>query len=162
MLQMYTVRGWPQNKVDLKPTVGGYWPIKHDLAINDWVTVKGKWVIIPFSLQKQTIYHLHSDQMGTEKTRVSCKALYWISMDGDTRVHWSGNVPMCLEYQWMQCQEKALHYKIPSGSWEILGADVFMVNGKTLLCILDYHSKLPSDEENKQPISRQSYFRQPS
>ena len=28
MLQSYTIRGWPQNKDELEPSLGGYWPIR--------------------------------------------------------------------------------------------------------------------------------------
>ena len=48
-----------------------------------------------------------------------------------------------LAYQQTQPQEKALHYEIPCRPWEVVGADVFMTNCKTLLCIVDYHSKFP-------------------
>ena len=43
----------------------------------------------------------------------------------------------------MQPQEKALHYQIPSRQWEIAGTDVAMINNKTLLCIVNNHSKFP-------------------
>ena len=35
MLQTYIIRGWTQNKVDLRPTLHKHWPIRHDLAIID-------------------------------------------------------------------------------------------------------------------------------
>ena len=38
---------------------------------------------------------------------------------------------------------KGLHYEILCRPWEVVGADVFMINNKTLLCIVDYHSKFP-------------------
>ena len=41
----------------------------------------------------------------------------------------------------MPPQEKALHYEIACRPWEIIGEDVFMINDKSLLSIVDYHSK---------------------
>ena len=40
---------------------------------------------------------------------------------------------------------KKRHYiiKYHAGLWEVVGADIFMINGKTLLCITNYHSKFP-------------------
>ena len=38
---------------------------------------------------------------------------------------------------------KTLHYEIPGSSWEVVSTHIFMINGKTHLCILDYHSKFP-------------------
>ena len=43
----------------------------------------------------------------------------------------------------MQPQEIAVHYEIPCRPWEVVGADIFMINGKKLLSTVDYHSKFP-------------------
>ena len=40
-----------------------------------------------------------------------------------------------------QALRKVLHYKIPPRQWEIVGTDVLIINAKTLLSIVDYHSK---------------------
>ena len=42
MLQTHIIRGWPQNKDDLEPSLGEYQPIRHDLTIIDGVAMKGK------------------------------------------------------------------------------------------------------------------------
>ena len=36
-----------------------------------------------------------------------------------------------------------LHYQIPSRLQEVVSADVFMINNKMLLCIVEYYTKLP-------------------
>ena len=61
---------------------------------------------------------------------------------------------ICLEHQHTQPQEKGPHFDIPCIPWEVVGADVFMVNGKNLFFIVGYHSKFPKSEESKQLISR--------
>ena len=33
--------------------------------------------------------------------------------------------------------------EIPSRPWEVVGPDVLVINKKTILCIVDYHSKFP-------------------
>ena len=47
----------------------------------------------------------------------------------------------CLEYQHTQPQERALHYEIPYKLWKVFGADIVMVNNRTLLCTVNYYSK---------------------
>ena len=49
---------------------------------------------------------------------------------------------MHLEYWKTQQQEKA----IPWNPWEVVGAAIFFVKNKTLLCIVDYYSKFPTVE----------------
>ena len=49
----------------------------------------------------------------------------------------------CFKYQQMQPHERVLHYKIQCRPWKVVGADIFMTNAKTHLCLVDYHSKFP-------------------
>ena len=50
MLQAHIIKEWPQNKGEIESSLGGYWPIRHNLAMIDGVTLKGKQIIIPFAL----------------------------------------------------------------------------------------------------------------
>ena len=34
-------------------------------------------------------------------------------------------------------------YELLCKFWEVVGADIFMMNNKTILCIVDYYSKFP-------------------
>ena len=47
----------------------------------------------------------------------------------------------CLEYQHTLPHEKTLHNDIPYKPWTVVGDDIFMINNKTLLCIVDYYRK---------------------
>ena len=38
---------------------------------------------------------------------------------------------------------KPIQHDIPGKQWESVGTDIFMLNNKTYLCIVDYHRKLP-------------------
>ena len=50
----------------------------------------------------------------------------WIHMTPDVECTVK-QYAMCLENQWTQPQEKALHYEVPCWQWEVVGVDVFMV-----------------------------------
>ena len=47
----------------------------------------------------------------------------------------------CLYYQKMQPKEKTIPLKVLVKPWEVVGTDIFMVNNKNVLCIVDYYSK---------------------
>ena len=55
-----------------------------------------------------------------------------------------------------QPQERALHYQVQCKPWEVVGADIFMVNNKTLLCIVDLLQQVSDCEEDRQCLSRWS------
>ena len=48
---------------------------------------------------------------------------------------------MCLKFQQTQTKEKTIHHDIPLSPWEVLGVDIFQLNNKNYLCVVDYHSK---------------------
>ena len=68
MLQANIIGQWPQNKDELRHSLGGCWPIRHDLAIASGVVIKGKQTITAFALQKQIWEQLYSNKMEIEKT----------------------------------------------------------------------------------------------
>ena len=42
ILQAHIIKGWPQNKDETESNVGGFWPIRHDLAMVNGVAMKCK------------------------------------------------------------------------------------------------------------------------
>ena len=46
-------------------------------------------------------------------------------------------------FQQTQPNDKMIHDDIPVRPWDITGADMFTLNNKHYLCIVDYHSKFP-------------------
>ena len=81
--------------------------------------------------------------MGTEKTQLlTRKSVYWINMNAD-KEHTVKQCAMCLEYQCMQPHKTVIHYEISFKPWEVVAADIYMVNNKNLLCIVHYYSKFP-------------------
>ena len=107
------------------------------------VTMKHKQIMIPFSLQNWILDQLHSKHMGIEKTWLLARELvYQINMKADIECVVK-QCATCLEYQQIQLQEEALHYEILCRLWEVADADTFMINGKTLLCVVDYDSQFP-------------------
>ena len=48
-----------------------------------------------------------------------------------------------LNFQQTQPKEKLINHDITGKSWEVIGVDMFTLNNKDYLCIVDYHSKFP-------------------
>ena len=46
-------------------------------------------------------------------------------------------------------QEKGIHHNIPGKPWEVIGVDMFTLNNKNYLFIVDYHSKFPIVKRQK-------------
>ena len=68
--------------------------------------------------------------------------MYWINKNTGIvqTVKWHSTH---LEYLCTQPYATTLHNEIPYKPWEVAGANIFMVNNKNLLCIINYVSKFP-------------------
>ena len=49
----------------------------------------------------------------------------------------------CLHFQQTQPREKIIHHDIPVKPCEVIEADIFTLNNRNYLFIVDYHSKFP-------------------
>ena len=65
----------------------------------DGMPIKGKFIIIPFALQKQILDQLHNNHMGIKKMQLLVrKSLYWINVNID--IEWTvKQCATCLGYE---------------------------------------------------------------
>ena len=97
----------------------------------DCTAVKNQRIIIPFLLQKQILWQLHSNYMGIEKMSLFvCESVYWLNMNTDIK-NTVKKFATCLDYQQTQLCEKMKLCDIPSKPREVVGADIFSVK---LIC----------------------------
>ena len=59
------------------------------------------------------------------------------------------NYATYLTFQQTQPNDKIIHHNIPIRTWDKISADMFTLNNKQYLCIVDYHSKFPIVKKTK-------------
>ena len=108
------------------------------LVIQRWghslngITMKGRRLIVPASLQKNALKKLHLNLTGIEKTwLLVCKYNYWANMTayiGET----VKNCPTCLDCQSTWLKIKKMSNKTPGRPLESVGDDLFTNNKKAI------------------------------
>ena len=63
------------------------------------------------------------------------------------------NFSTCLGFQWMQPKEQIPH-EIQGKPLEVKGANLFIINNSTFLCVVDYHKNPSSKMSRKKTISK--------
>ena len=82
---------------------------RDDMAVIDWVIIKGRHMVVLVVLQKQALQHLHVNHMGIEKSiLLECDSIYWIGMNPDIENHIK-NCSACLDFQQTQLKKKNYH-----------------------------------------------------
>ena len=140
-LKKFTITGWPNTKDELHANIRLYWPYRDEPAIIDGIILKGRHIIIPYSLRQQVLAQLHTSHMGIEKTKLLARdSVFWSNINADIEGYIK-HCATCLKFQQMQPKEKIIHHNIPLRPWEVVSADVFHFKNKHYLCIVDYNSK---------------------
>ena len=142
-LKSLIIKSWPDTKDHLHQDIRPYWSFKDDLAVIDGVIMKGRCIIIPEALKQQALDQLQGNHKGIEKTKLLAhKSIYWVNANNDIE-NYTKNCNICLEFQQSQPKEKIIHHDIPIRPWNVVGDDMFQLNTKNYLCIVDYHRKFP-------------------
>ena len=107
----------------------------------DSTAMKGKQTIIPCIVQSNT-RQLHSNQTGVKKTILLVReSVHWLNVNVDIE-NTVKQCATCLEYKQIQSLD-SITFKILFRPWNVVAADVFMVDNKMLLCIVDNYSMFP-------------------
>ena len=69
VLAEHIIHGWLSTKAEVHKELKQYWSFRGEIAIIDGTSIKGKIVIIPASLQDNTLKQLHINLMGIEKNK---------------------------------------------------------------------------------------------
>ena len=118
-----------------------YWTFRDDMAVIDGIIMKGRHAVTPEIVKAHALDKLHVNHMGIEKTKLlACELVYWVNINDDNE-NCIKNCTTCLTFQQTQPKDKVIHHDILAKPWEIIGADMFTLNNKHYLCIIDYHSK---------------------
>ena len=71
-------------KDEVEQSMKHYWPIRSELAIINDIAMKGRTMIIPFLLQRQTLKLFHGNNMVIKMVRLLVMDLvYWVNMTAD-------------------------------------------------------------------------------
>ena len=135
------IEGWPDSIQDLPTTIRSFWSFRDELSVEDGIILKGDRVIIPQNLQQDILNQLHAAHQGIEKTRLRARdTVYWEGITKDIE-KMTSSCPICQEHQKNQTPETLHPHEIPTQPWEVLGADLFEIQGTHYLLIADYFSK---------------------
>ena len=94
--------------------------------------------------QNGTALHNNVNHMGIRKKKTELlvhESIYWANINNDIE-KFIENCTIFLTFQQTQHKEKIIHLDILVRLWNIISADMFTLDNKQYLCIVDCHSKL--------------------
>ena len=86
-LQTIVHTGWPDTINELPTDIRPYWSFRDELAMESGVLFKRRQILIPQSMQKEILQHLHQGHQGVDKTRrLARDTVYWVNINRDIEV----------------------------------------------------------------------------
>ena len=126
--------GWPVHKWSLKPLVRPYWPIHDDIHEVEGLVFVGDKLLIPSSLRGEMLNKIHETHLGMEKCKARARELlYWPGMTNDIEE---------LVRRANQ-REPMIPHQVPERPWSKVAADIFTLDGRDYMVVVDYYSKYP-------------------
>ena len=102
--------------------------------------LRGHRIVIPRSLQQETLQKIHSGHQGIQRCRLRVSTSVWwpgISQQVEQVIK---SCPECAKASVPHVQPM-IASPLPSHPWEKVASDLFQLNGKTYLLVADYFSR---------------------
>ena len=150
-LREQIARGWPQKVKMLSPDVAPYFPIRHELSVENTLVLRGTRLVVPISLRATLVALAHETHQGVVRTKQRLREYYWWPKMDDL-VH--STIQSC---QPCQSNDKTAMPRpaplqpvtLPDRPWQKLAMDIVgpfetaTWDCRYAITLIDYYSKWP-------------------
>ncbi|XP_054864601.1 uncharacterized protein K02A2.6-like [Amphiprion ocellaris] len=120
-----------------------YYNIRAELSVVNGLLLRQNRVVIPNSLREDMLKRLHEGHLGIEKCKRRARtAVFWPGINADIEKMVS-SCDTCIKHQAKQPKEPLTVTDIPDEPWQKVGTDIFHLDGKNYLLVIDYLSNYP-------------------
>ncbi|XP_013875375.1 uncharacterized protein K02A2.6 [Austrofundulus limnaeus] len=129
--------GWPAGSSPLFSHIRG------ELSHVDGLLLKQNRIVIPQSLQQDILHRIHEGHLGVEKCkRRARETVFWPGINRDIE-RMIGACETCQKHRNKQTKEPMIIADMPVAPWQKVGMDLFHLQGKDYLIVIDYYSNFP-------------------
>ena len=156
-------KGWPEDNRTTHSGIKEYYPHREKLTEGEGLIYSSHAILIPPSLQKDTLKKLHQSHQGVEKTKhLARQSIFWPGMSAQIEDVVS-NCSICLRHRNSNTKEPLHPHELPQRPWQRLATDLFDWKGLPHLVVVDYYSRYPEiaqlrDTKSKTVISKMKSF----
>lgn len=134
-------RGWPNEKKYVKDNLKCFWDCRDEMTVHFGIIWRGTRVIVPKCMRHEMLQNIHIGHMGLQKCKLRAREImFWPNMNTQLEDYLS-HCQACLTYRKQNNREPLIPHEIPSRPWYKIGIDLFHLNKKSFLIVVDYYSK---------------------
>ena len=140
ILNSVTMTGWPGERKSVPEEIRGFWSYREEITADNGVLFKLDQVIVASSLRAEMLRKIHKAHQGYDSSiRRARECLFWPGMQSDIREACL-SCGICSQYHAERPTEPMLSHKIPSRPWSKISVDLFALDGKQYLVMVDHYS----------------------
>ena len=121
----------------------GFYLVHADLCVANGLVLRQNRIVIPQSMRQDMLQRIHEGHLGVEKwKRRAREAVYWPGINKDIQ-EMIQKSETCLKHHYKQAKEPILKADLPTAPWQMVGTDLFHLQCKDYLLVIDYYSNYP-------------------
>ena len=130
--------GWPDRPSQVPLGVRPFYHLRSELVTEQGLVFKGHRCVVPSAMRSNILRKMHLPHMGLESTlRFSRETVFWPGLNSELK-EMIQRCEVCCSIQTKQQKEPLQPHPVPERPWEVVGADLFELNGQTFLVTVDY------------------------
>lgn len=140
LLLKYVETGWPKYYKDVNELCKPYYEFKNEISVINNILFLNNRIIIPCSLRRAMLLKLHTGHCGITRMLDRAKpTVFWLGLNQDVK-RFVQCCHTCLKFRDSQAKMYLNYKKVPSLPWLEVGSDVFELNQKYYLVVVDAFS----------------------
>ena len=143
---------WPAEKNHLRVDLIPYWKMKDLLSVCNDLVLYNERIVIPERLRKDVMERIHEGHQGIDRCRARLRSSVWWP---NANQHISEMVQNCAECAKTakKRREPLVSTPLPNYPWQVIGTDLFELDKKQYIVVVDYFSRFPEVLELKSTSS---------
>ena len=138
-VRTYFQDGWPPI-MPSQPLLKPYWKKKQHLMLTRGLLVYNNWIVIPLALQFDMLNAIHEGQLGITKCQGRAAYSVWWPLITKQIEAMVNRCHICVKLR-PERRESLMPLSFPDTPWTRLGTDLFELDRKTYLAVVDYTSQ---------------------
>ena len=127
----YCQTKWPDKKV-LDSSLRPYWQLRGEITVGDGLLMRGQRIIVPESLQTETLRKIHEGHQGIVRCRLRARISGWWPGLSQRLTDIVRNCPDCARER-RPSKEPLITSPLPEYPWQSIAADIFSLKGTEYL-----------------------------
>ena len=140
-MKQYCQTEWPA-KHAIPAAVRPFRKARSSLSVCNQLLMFDQRIVVPSSLQKETLERIHDSHQGISRCRMRSKSSVWWPGISSAIQEMIQRCPVCVRNAELH-HEPLISTTLPQYPWQMLGSDLFELKGTTYLLVVDYFSRYP-------------------